>query len=221
MREALKKICHGCPAAETSAEFSILFLFPVHCLYRGFFDFQTCLVVLHEFREALFIHQDPDQLLSRTCRRRCVFQAKSSSFPSFFPDCVGGKSAMPQAPPSFAVSMTVTGAPTAAARYRWPTPFVLKKPPWPQRLVDLYIFLRRISMPGFTAPSDVYRWTRMKLARLKLLFGIPCERGGVLHFMVIFSPGNNRKSRPPPGRIAYERIRVQLPVRVPASASMP
>ena len=56
---------------------------------------------------------------------------------------------MPQAPPSPAVSITDTGAFTAAARNLCPTPFVLKSPPCPvtrsiftpQNLVQFYIFL--------------------------------------------------------------------------------
>ena len=38
---------------------------------------------------------------------------------------------MPHGPPSPAVSMTETGVCSAPAISFWPTPFALKKPPWP------------------------------------------------------------------------------------------
>ena len=96
---------------------------------------------------------------------------------------------MPHAPPSPAVSMTVTGALTAAARIFCPTSFVLNRPPWPiRRSICTPSSFRRMSRPVFSAPKEVNRCTRMKFARLKRLSGFLTKSGRPSSKPVICSP---------------------------------
>ena len=97
--------------------------------------------------------------------------------------------AIPQAPPSLAVSITVIGAFMPAAMTRCPTTGVLKKPPWPIReSTATCSSFNRMSMPIFRVATALYRWERMKFASEKSASGVLTTMGRPASSPVMGSP---------------------------------
>ncbi|MPM31610.1 hypothetical protein SDC9_78166 [bioreactor metagenome] len=129
---------------------------------------------------------------------------------------------MPQAPPSPALEPTVTGASSAAARIRCPTPSVRKKPPWPYIDVIRTPSAVSTSMPSRSVPSMPKSWARMKLARLSVLSGVRTTIGRPSASPTLCSP--DRKlyaSRPPPSASPASAARNSVPKTCDGSVLTP
>ena len=127
----------------------------------------------------------------KTVTPSCSEKVPSNQSPSDFPQpfsIYAARRAMPHAPPSPAVFITVTGAPTAAARYFCGAPSVLNSPPCPTTESTETSSFFIISSPIFSVANMEYKCARIRFARSKRLSVVRISMGRPSVTSVMFSP---------------------------------
>ncbi len=125
------------------------------------------------------------------CRQIWRPETGEVSFSVPFRVMYAASSAIPHAPPSPAVAMTLTGVFVAAAMIRLPTSRVLKNPPCP-RISSTRTPSSSVMMfnPVRIAPRAEKRWVLMKFGRVKRPAGSRTKRGTSLGESGDVFPGN-------------------------------